>query len=97
MEVVHGALALDAEELPRARGGGALRMLHLRAPGVSIASPQRLRVTGSVLRSRMVDAASPVAYGYSDKLAIFCANGPIFTGQGQAINAVAAKDVQERL
>jgi hypothetical protein len=48
------------------------------APGVSIASPQRLRVTGSVLRSRLVDSASPVAYGYTDKLAIFCASGPIF-------------------
>jgi hypothetical protein len=48
-------------------------------PGVSIAPPQRLRVTGSVLRSKMVDAASPVAYGYSDNLAIFCANGPIFS------------------
>ncbi len=46
--------------------------------GVSIAPPQRLRVTGSVLRSRMVDAASPIAYGYNDNLAIFCANGPIF-------------------
>jgi hypothetical protein len=47
-------------------------------PGVSIAPPQRLRVTGSVLRSKMVDDASPVAYGYRDNLAIFCANGPIF-------------------
>jgi hypothetical protein len=48
------------------------------APGVSIASPQRLRVTGSVLRSKMIDGASPIAYGYNDNLAIFCANGPIF-------------------
>ena len=48
------------------------------APGVSIASPQRLRVTGSVLRSKLVDAESPIAYGYNDHLAIFCANGPIF-------------------
>src|SRR5262249_5346194 len=48
------------------------------APGVSISSPQRLRVTGSVLRSRMVDSSSPVAYGYNDRLAIFCASGPIF-------------------
>jgi hypothetical protein len=46
--------------------------------GVSIALPQRLRVTGSVLRSRMVDDASPIAYGYQDRLAIFCASGPIF-------------------
>ncbi len=48
------------------------------APGVSIAPPQRLRVTGSVLRSKMVDSASPIAYGYNDNFAIFCANGPIF-------------------
>ncbi len=47
-------------------------------PGVSVAAPQRLRVTGSVLRSRMVDAASPIMYGYNDNLAIFCASGPIF-------------------
>jgi hypothetical protein len=46
--------------------------------GVSISQPQRLRVTGSVLRSRMVDGASPIMYGYNDNLAIFCANGPIF-------------------
>ncbi|HEY8461920.1 MAG TPA: hypothetical protein VIM99_16135, partial [Blastocatellia bacterium] len=29
-------------------------------------------------RSRLVDPASPIAYGYDDGLAIFCANGPIF-------------------
>jgi hypothetical protein len=48
------------------------------ANGVSIASPQRLRVTGSVLRSKMLDATSPIMYGYNDNLAIFCASGPIF-------------------
>jgi hypothetical protein len=48
------------------------------APGVSIAPPQRLRVTGSVLRSKSVDAASPIMYGYNESLAIFCAGGPIF-------------------
>jgi hypothetical protein len=47
-------------------------------PGVSIAPPQRLRVTGSVLRSKIVDGASPIMYGYNDNFAIFCANGPIF-------------------
>ncbi len=47
-------------------------------PGVSIAPPQRLRVTGSVLRSKLVDTSSPIAYGYGDNFAIFCANGPIF-------------------
>ncbi|MEW6128172.1 MAG: M14 family zinc carboxypeptidase [Acidobacteriota bacterium] len=46
--------------------------------GVSITSPQRLRVTGSVLRSKIVDSVSPILYGYNDNLSIFCANGPIF-------------------
>ncbi|HUI55567.1 MAG TPA: M14 family zinc carboxypeptidase [Bryobacteraceae bacterium] len=47
-------------------------------PGVSISPAQRLKVTGSALRSKMVDAASPIAYGYSDNLAIFASNPPIF-------------------
>jgi hypothetical protein len=46
--------------------------------GVSIQAPQRLRVTGSVLRSKVVDGASPILYGYNDNFSIFCANGPIF-------------------
>ncbi|MFN7948337.1 MAG: M14 family zinc carboxypeptidase [Blastocatellia bacterium] len=53
-------------------------------PGVSMTPPQRLRVTGSVLRSRVVDEASPIAYGYSDRLAIFCASGPIFNVNNMA-------------
>jgi hypothetical protein len=47
------------------------------APGVSIAERQRMRIVGSVVRSKMVDAASPIAYGYTDNLAIWCDNGPI--------------------
>jgi type II secretory pathway component GspD/PulD (secretin) len=47
-------------------------------PGVSITAAQRLKVTGSALRSKMVDAASPIVYGYSDNLAIFASNPPIF-------------------
>ena len=46
--------------------------------GVSITPPQRLRVTGSILRSKIVDGMSPILYGYNDNLSIFCANGPIF-------------------
>ena len=46
-------------------------------PGVSIAQRQRLRIVGSVVRSKMVDATSPIAYGYSDNLGIWCDNGPI--------------------
>jgi Zinc carboxypeptidase len=47
-------------------------------PGVSIGTTQRLKVTGSALRSKMVDAASPIVYGYRDNLAIFAANPPVF-------------------
>jgi len=46
-------------------------------PGVSIAARQRLRIVGSVVRSKMVDATSPIAYGYTDNLGLWCDNGPI--------------------
>ena len=47
-------------------------------PGVSIAPTQRLKVTGSALRSKTVDAASPIVYGFPDNLAIFASNPPVF-------------------
>lgn len=47
-------------------------------PGVSIQRAQRLRAIGAALRTKFVDAASPIAYGYGDSLSIYCFNGPIF-------------------
>lgn len=47
--------------------------------GVSAKSPSKMRLPGSVLRSKMVDDASPIVYGYEDNLSIFAARGPIFT------------------
>ena len=47
-------------------------------PGVSIARAQRLKAIGDILRLKTVDAASPIAYGYGDSLAMYCMNGPIF-------------------
>jgi hypothetical protein len=47
-------------------------------PGLSVAQRQRMRIIGSVVRSKMVDNTSPIAYGYSDNLALWCENGPIF-------------------
>jgi zinc carboxypeptidase len=47
-------------------------------PGLSVAPRQRMRIIGSVIRSKMVDTTSPLAYGYTDNLAIWCDNGPIF-------------------
>jgi hypothetical protein len=48
-------------------------------PGVGIAPTQRLKVTGSALRSKLVDAESPIVYGYGDNLALFASNPPVFT------------------
>ena len=47
-------------------------------PGVSITRAQRMKITGAVVRSKLVDGASPIAYGISDSLAIYCFDGPIF-------------------
>ncbi|MGA2197366.1 MAG: M14 family zinc carboxypeptidase [Bryobacteraceae bacterium] len=47
-------------------------------PGVSTTAARNLKVTGSALRSKLIDAASPIAYGYTDNLAIFASNPPIF-------------------
>jgi hypothetical protein len=47
-------------------------------PGLSVQRATRLRAVGDILRMKTVDAASPIAYGYSETLAMYCANGPIF-------------------
>lgn len=47
-------------------------------PGVSSAAPQRMRAPGTIVKSRLVDGASPLVYGYSDQLSIFYSSGPIF-------------------
>lgn len=46
--------------------------------GVSLQPPRNLRLPGSVLRSKLVDTASPIVYGYNDGLAVFGSNAPIF-------------------
>jgi hypothetical protein len=46
--------------------------------GVVVGNAEKLNVVGSVLGARLVDASSPIAYGYADKVAVFCDNGPIF-------------------
>ena len=39
--------------------------------GVSANRSQRLRAIGAILRTKMVDSSSPIAYGYSDTLAMY--------------------------
>jgi hypothetical protein len=42
------------------------------APGVSIAPKQKFKATGTALRTKLVDASSPLVYGYADNLAVYC-------------------------
>ncbi|HEY6804593.1 MAG TPA: M14 family zinc carboxypeptidase [Pyrinomonadaceae bacterium] len=46
--------------------------------GVTVSRSSRLRAVGVILRMKTVDSTSPIAYGYSDSLAMYCSNGPIF-------------------
>ncbi|MGB8523898.1 MAG: hypothetical protein WCD43_13105, partial [Candidatus Acidiferrales bacterium] len=49
------------------------------AVGVSVGNAQKMKIVGSVVGTRLVDAASPIAYGYDEKLSAYCDNGPIFS------------------
>ena len=52
-------------------------------------------MTGSALRSKIVDAASPIVYGYADNLAIFASNPPVFTLSNMAGGAAARRNTPE--
>ncbi len=47
-------------------------------PGVSLGRPQKMKIVGAVLRAKLLDDGSPIAYGFSEDLPVYCANGPIF-------------------
>lgn len=47
-------------------------------PGLSVQSPTRLRAPGTIMRARIVDVASPIAYGYGESLAVYSAPGLVF-------------------
>jgi Zinc carboxypeptidase len=47
--------------------------------GVSLHDAGRSRVVGSLLRSRIVDAASPIVYGVPDSLAVYSDDGESYT------------------
>ena len=81
-----GFLGLDSLQNFVKRGGLLISVMDTAslavqfgfAPGVSIAGSQRLKVVGSILRSKFVDSTSPIAYGYGDSLSVFCDQGLIF-------------------
>jgi hypothetical protein len=54
------------------------------ADGISAHNSERMKIVGSVLATRLVDDASPIAYGYEEKGAAYCDNGPIFSLSGIA-------------
>jgi Zinc carboxypeptidase len=47
-------------------------------PGVSVSHPEKLKAPGTVVQGRLVDAASPIAYGFPETFSIYTADGPIF-------------------
>ena len=49
------------------------------AVGVNVGTAQKMKIVGSVVGTRVVDAASPIAYGFDEKLSAYCDNGPIFS------------------
>jgi len=48
------------------------------AQGVAVSHPQRMKLVGSILRSKLVDTSSPVAYGYGESLSVYEDEGYIF-------------------
>jgi hypothetical protein len=55
---------------------------------VTIAETHQLQARGSILRAKVEDAKSPIAYGYDDTVAIYFNQAPVFkvslTGEGRA-------------
>ncbi len=49
------------------------------AAGVSASTPEKMKIVGAVVGTRLVDPASPIAYGYDEKVSVYCDNGPIFS------------------
>jgi hypothetical protein len=49
------------------------------ANGISTHNSEKMKIVGSVVGTRLVDAASPIAYGYEEKISAYCDNGPIFS------------------
>jgi hypothetical protein len=47
--------------------------------GLSAHGSERMKIVGAVVGTRLVDARSPIAYGYDEKLSAYCDNGPIFS------------------
>jgi hypothetical protein len=60
--------------------------------GLSAHVSEKMKIVGSLVGTRLVDGASPIAYGYDEKVAAYCDNGPIFS-----ISSIAGARGRRRL
>jgi hypothetical protein len=47
--------------------------------GVNAARSEKMKIVGSILGTQLVDSASPIAYGYEDKISAYCDDGLVFS------------------
>ena len=62
------------------------------ADGISLQNANKMKIVGSVVGTRLVDEASPIAYGYDEGVAAYCDNGPIFS-----LSSIAGQRGRRRL
>ena len=62
------------------------------ADGISTQNANKMKIVGSVVGTRLVDDASPIAYGYDEKGAAYCDNGTIFS-----LSSIAGQRGRRRL
>src|SRR6266516_1174455 len=75
--------AMDTSSLARSLGF---------ADGIGTQNASKMKIVGSVVGTRLVDEASPIAYGYEEKGAAYCDNGPIFS-----LSSIAGQRGRRRL
>jgi len=62
------------------------------AAAVNVLGSEKMKIVGAVVRTQVVDEASPIAYGYGEKVAAYCDNGPVF-----ALTSIAGARRRRRL
>jgi hypothetical protein len=60
--------------------------------GVNLGTPQKENIVGAIVGARLVDEASPIAYGYTEKTAAYCDQCAIFS-----LSSIAGERSRRRL
>ncbi|HTZ46082.1 MAG TPA: M14 family zinc carboxypeptidase [Verrucomicrobiae bacterium] len=47
--------------------------------GVTATKSDKMKIVGAIVGTRLVDPASPIVYGYDEKVSAYCDNDPIFS------------------